>query len=153
MSPPSSYNGTVTETRLAVGYTISRPNSKFGYSTTFGNLPVTFGQYNDPKMGCFIYGQITYVAGVAGCTNCRISSSFTMPKRGSDMKMQNGSPRALTISMNMSLNSSSDPTAHLGLPWYPYCPRWNFRRTHNLQCQRHERTLCGGESSCGYGST
>ena len=84
VSPPSAYNGIITETRIIVGMTITHylnatpgtdcPN----HSDFFGTLPANIGQYNETGLGCFIYGRITYVAGAADCKNCRISSPFTI---------------------------------------------------------------------------
>ena len=78
VSPPSLYDGIITETRFIVGNIIASSNSTCDYSPTFGDMPANIGQYNDRTMGCFIYGRITYVAGAAKCTNCRVSSPFTV---------------------------------------------------------------------------
>jgi len=70
-SPP--YDGIVTETRYIAGiFTLNQQQP-------FGDLPPNIGQNSYTSVsGSIIYGRITYVAGAAECSNCRISSVQTV---------------------------------------------------------------------------
>ncbi len=73
VNPPPSYNGIVNETRNIVGIF---DNSVL---SIFGKLPRNIGLYQPPQsVWSMIYGRLTYVAGVAECRNCRVSSWSTI---------------------------------------------------------------------------
>jgi len=73
VSPPSPYTGIISETRVIVGKTANSCDD----TRTFGNLTADIGRH-ETRGGCFIYGRLTYSAGAAECTNCRISSWLTV---------------------------------------------------------------------------
>jgi len=68
VSPPPSYKGIVNETRNIVG---------IFDKLFFGELPRNIGVHQDLYWS-MIYGRLTYVAGVAECRNCRVSSWATI---------------------------------------------------------------------------
>ena len=67
-NPPLSYKGIVNETRNIVG---------IFSDLLFGELPRNIGLHQDDGWS-MIYGRLTYVAGVAECRNCRVSSRATI---------------------------------------------------------------------------
>ena len=73
LSPDSSI---VSETRYVVGK-VGYLGSSCYNSPALANLSVA-GLYQDPEVGCFVFGRVTYVAGAAECRKCRMSSWITV---------------------------------------------------------------------------
>ena len=85
--PPAPFAGTVTETRILTGvYSDSsegppcNAQSPFGEISNgigFANITTTFSTESHID-ACYIFAWVTYVAGAARCTDCRVTSWLTV---------------------------------------------------------------------------